>query len=42
VDGELIASRSRNLLFRYFKSLGWPDEDRVVAELARRLGGAAA
>jgi len=37
VGGELIASRTRNLWFRWFKSVGWPDPDHVVSEIESRM-----
>ena len=36
VDGETVASREKGLLTRLFGGGGWPDEDKVVAELAKR------
>jgi hypothetical protein len=38
VDGDVIASRSRNMLHRLVLFAGWPREDEVVAEISRRLG----
>lgn len=40
VDGETIASRQGGLFTRLLGG-GWPDEEQVVAELARRKRGQA-